>query len=67
VINEQLDYRIALCEGETLMDYICQGVLAVYEMERTHMGSHSAAAHRLGMNRTTLYDWLEWAREHITK
>jgi transcriptional regulator with GAF, ATPase, and Fis domain len=57
----------ALREGETLMDYICRGVLAVYEMERTHWGSHSAAAQRLGMNRTTLYDWLEWARQHVTK
>jgi transcriptional regulator with GAF, ATPase, and Fis domain len=57
----------ALREGETLMDYICRGVLAVYEIERSHLGSHSAAAHRLGMNRTTLYDWLEWARQHMTK
>jgi transcriptional regulator with GAF, ATPase, and Fis domain len=56
-----------LREGETLMDYICRGVLAVYEMERSHLGSHSATAHRLGMNRNTLYDWLEWAREHVTK
>jgi hypothetical protein len=56
----------ALREGETLVDYICRGVLAVYEMERAQWGSHSAAAHRLGMNRTTLYDWLEWAREHVT-
>jgi transcriptional regulator with PAS, ATPase and Fis domain len=57
----------ALREGETLIDYICRGVLAVYEMERAHLGSHSAAAHRLGMHRNTLYDWLEWAREHVTK
>jgi transcriptional regulator with GAF, ATPase, and Fis domain len=57
----------ALNEGETLVDYICRGVLAVYEMERAHWGSHSAVAHRLGMNRTTLYDWLEWARQHVTK
>jgi hypothetical protein len=35
----------ALKEGETLVDYICRGVLAVYEMERTHLGSHSATAH----------------------
>jgi len=56
-----------LREGETLMDYICRGVLAIYEIERAHLGSHSAAAIRLGMNRTTLYDWLEWAREHVTK
>jgi transcriptional regulator with GAF, ATPase, and Fis domain len=51
-------------EGETLTEYICRGVLAVYEMERAFLGSHSAAARRLGMNRTTLYDWLEWARQH---
>lgn len=57
----------ALREGETLVDYIGRVVLAVYEMERTHLGSHSAVANRLGMNRTTLYDWLEWAREHVAK
>jgi len=56
-----------LREGEKLMDYICRGVLAVYEMERSHLGSHSATAHRLGMNRNTLYDWLEWARQDVTK
>jgi DNA-binding NtrC family response regulator len=56
-----------LRDGETLTEYICRGVLAVYEMERTFLGSHSAAARRLGMNRTTLYDWLEWARQHVTK
>jgi len=56
-----------LRESETLIDYICRGVLAVYERERTHLRSHSATAHRLGMNRNTLYDWLEWARGHVTK
>jgi transcriptional regulator with GAF, ATPase, and Fis domain len=56
-----------LRESETLIDYICRGVLTAYERERTHLGSHSATAHRLGMKRTTLYDWLEWAREHVTK
>jgi DNA-binding NtrC family response regulator len=56
-----------LREGETLTEYICRGVLAVYEMERAHLGSHAAAARRVGMNRTTLYDWLEWARQHVTK
>jgi hypothetical protein len=45
-----------LREGETLIEYICRVLLAVYEIERTRLGSHSAAAHRLGMNRTTLYD-----------
>ena len=56
-----------LREGETLTEYICRGVLAVYGMERAFLGSHSAAARRLGMNRTTLYDWLEWARRHRAK
>ena len=53
----------ALRDGETLMEYIYRMVLAVYEQERAHLGSHSAVAHRLGMRRKTLYDWLEWARE----
>ena len=57
----------ALREGETLIYYICRGVLAVYERERAYLGSHSATADRLGMNRNTLYDWLGWAREHMTK
>jgi DNA-binding NtrC family response regulator len=56
-----------LREGETLIDYICRGVLAVYDRERACLGSHSAAADRLGMHRNTLYDWLEWARQHVTK
>jgi hypothetical protein len=56
-----------LREGEKLVDYICRGVLAVYERERAHLGSHSATADRLGMRSNTLYDWLEWAREHMTK
>jgi transcriptional regulator with GAF, ATPase, and Fis domain len=56
-----------LREDETLTDYLCRGVLAIYERERANLGSHSAAAHRLGMHRNTLYDWLEWAREHVTK
>jgi len=54
-------------EGETLKEYICRAVLAVYEVERARSGNHSAAAYRLGMCRTTLYDWLEWARQHVTK
>src|SRR5262249_54188097 len=56
-----------LREGETLINYICRGVLVFYERERTQLGSHSAAADRLGMHRNTLYDWLEWARQHLTK
>ena len=56
-----------LRDGEKLTDYICRGVLAVYERERAYLGSHSATADRLGMHRNTLYDWLEWAREHVTK
>jgi hypothetical protein len=49
------------------MEYIYRMVLSVYEQERAHLGSHSAVAHRLGMRRKTLYDLLEWAREHMTK
>jgi transcriptional regulator with PAS, ATPase and Fis domain len=56
-----------LREGETLTEYICRAVLAVYEMERAHLGSHSAAASRMGMNSTTLYNWLDWTRQHVTK
>jgi hypothetical protein len=53
--------------GETHMDYICWGVPAVYNLERAQIGSHSAAAHRLGMHRNTFYGWLEWARWQVTK
>jgi len=56
----------ALKESETLTEYLCRATLTIYERERTRLGSHSAAAHRLGINRTTLYDWLEWARHHMT-
>jgi transcriptional regulator with GAF, ATPase, and Fis domain len=56
-----------LREGETMREYICRGVMAIYERERFRLGSHSAAAQRLGINRTTLYDWLERARQHVTK
>jgi len=56
-----------LREGETFLGYISRAALAVYEMERADLGSHSAAAHRLGMHRNALYDWLEWARRHRTK
>jgi transcriptional regulator with GAF, ATPase, and Fis domain len=56
-----------LREGETMREYICRGVMAIYEREKFRLGSHSAAAQRLGLNRTTLYDWLERARQHVTK
>jgi len=56
-----------LRESETLTGYICRVVMAVYERERSRLGSHSAAAHRLGIRRTTLYDWLERAREQAPK
>ena len=56
-----------LREGETLTEYLCRVVMAIYERERARLGSHSAAAVRLGIRRTTLYDWLEWARQHMTK
>jgi transcriptional regulator with GAF, ATPase, and Fis domain len=54
-------------EGETLIDYLCRAALAVYERERALLGSHTATADQLGMHRNTLYDWLGWAREHVTK
>lgn len=56
-----------LREGESLIDYLCRAALAVYERERALLGSHTATADRLGMHRNTLYDWLGWAREHVTK
>jgi DNA-binding NtrC family response regulator len=56
-----------LREGETMKEYMCRVVMAIYERERFRLGSHSAAAHRLGINRTTLYDWLERARQRISK
>jgi transcriptional regulator with GAF, ATPase, and Fis domain len=56
-----------LREGETVKDYIWRGVMAIYERERFRSGSHSAAAQRLGINRTTLYDWLERARRQVAK
>jgi DNA-binding NtrC family response regulator len=56
-----------LCEGETLMEYIGRITLAIYETERTRLGSHSAAARRLGMKRTTLYDWVEKARQNVAR
>ncbi|MBO0858636.1 MAG: sigma-54-dependent Fis family transcriptional regulator [Chloracidobacterium sp.] len=56
-----------LREGETLIDYLGRAALAVYERERALLGSHTAAAHQLGMHRNTLYDWLGWAREHVAK
>jgi hypothetical protein len=55
-----------LREGETLTEYICRVVTAIYERERARLGSHSAAL-RLGVPRTTPYDWLDWARQHMTK
>jgi transcriptional regulator with GAF, ATPase, and Fis domain len=56
-----------LREGETFLGYISRAALAVYEMERADLRSHSAAAHRMGMHRNTLYDWLGWARRHGAK
>jgi transcriptional regulator with PAS, ATPase and Fis domain len=56
-----------LRKGETMREYICRGVMEIYERERFRLGSHSAAAQRLGINRTTLYDWLERARQHTAK
>jgi transposase-like protein len=56
-----------LRDGETLTEYICQVTLAIYDTESTRLGSHSAAARRLGMKRTALYDWVEKARRHVAK
>jgi DNA-binding NtrC family response regulator len=56
-----------LREGETMKEYMCRVVMAIYERERFRLGSHSAAAQRLGINRTTLYDWLERARRQVAK
>jgi len=56
-----------LRDGESLTDWVCRGVLAAYERERARVGSHSAAARRLGMHRNTLTDWLAWARRHGAK
>ncbi|MCI0664151.1 MAG: sigma 54-interacting transcriptional regulator [Acidobacteria bacterium] len=60
-------YIPVLREGETLKESIGRIVLEIYERELSRSGSHSTAARRLGMNRTTLYDWLEWARKLVTK
>jgi transcriptional regulator with GAF, ATPase, and Fis domain len=56
-----------LRKGETLEGWVYRGVLAAYERERAHMGSHSAAAHRLGIHRNTLTDWLTRARGYGAK
>jgi DNA-binding NtrC family response regulator len=56
-----------LREGETMREYMCRVVMAAYERERFRLGSHSAAAQRLGIKRTTLYDRLEWARRQVAK
>jgi predicted DNA-binding protein (UPF0251 family) len=56
-----------LHEGETMKGYMCRGVMAIYERERFRLGSHSAADQRLGINRATLYDWLERARRQVAK
>jgi transcriptional regulator with PAS, ATPase and Fis domain len=61
------DCLLMLREGETLKEYLCRIILAAYEDERARLGSHSAAANRLGLHRNTLYDWLEWARRHAAK
>jgi len=56
-----------LRKGETLEGWVYRGVLAAYERERAHVGSHSAAAHRLGIHRNTLTDWLTRARGYGAK
>jgi len=61
------EYIPVLREGETLKEFLGRIVLEIYGRELSQSGSHSAAARRLGMKRTTLYDWLEWARMIVTK
>jgi DNA-binding NtrC family response regulator len=56
-----------LREDETLTEYLRRVILTIYERERARLGSHSAAARRLGINRTTLYDWLERSQRRVTK
>ena len=57
----------SLREGETLEEWVYRGVLMAYERERAHVGSHSAAANRLGIHRNTLTDWLTRARREGAK
>ncbi len=54
-------------EDEPLKEFLCRFVLGIYEIERARLGTHSAVAQQLGMKRTTLYDWLAWARQHNAK
>lgn len=56
----------ALRGDETLMEYIGWIVLAIYDLERARLGSHSAVASRLGIHLNTLTDWLARTRR-ITK
>ncbi|MGH9768969.1 MAG: hypothetical protein ACREAB_16185 [Blastocatellia bacterium] len=56
-----------LRDGESLTEWVCRGVLAAYERERSRVGSHSAAGRRLRTHRNTLTGWLAWAREHGAK
>ena|GEM_PF-4929743 len=62
----ETEYIPVLREGETLKEFLGRIILEIYERELSRSGSHSAAARRLGMKRTTLYDWLEWARKLVT-
>src|SRR5262245_54423216 len=54
-------------DGEPIKEYICRVFMVIYETERTRLGSHSAVAQQLRMKRTTLYDWLAWARRYVGK
>ena len=56
-----------LREDETLTDYLCRGVLAIYEQERANLGSHSAAAHRLGDAPQHALRLVGMARQHVAK
>jgi len=61
------EHITVLRDGETLKEFVGRIVLEIYGRELSQSGSHSAAARQLGMKRTTLYDWLEWARMIVTK
>ena len=57
----RIEYLAALHDGESVVKCLCRVLLALYRQARQHCGSHSAAARRLGVNRSTLSDWLEYA------
>jgi broad specificity phosphatase PhoE len=65
--KNKLECLSVIREGESLKEFLCRFGLAIYEIERARLGNHSAVANHHGMKRTMLYDWLAWARQHISK